>query len=429
MPDSELPTLLHGHTETALQLLMALLLGALVGLQRGWVVREQSPGSRVAGIRTHALIGLTGAVATMLATQVTIWILPVVLLVVAALAIVGYRVQAETTQNLSITGMVGLLLTFCFGALVMVGETITAAMAAVVTTLVLDNKKEIHEALRKLQENELDAAIKLLLISVVMLPLLPRQGIGPGQVINLYEIWWMVVLIASVSFMGYFAVRIAGPEKGLLFTSVFGGLSSSTATSLHFARLARRQPQSVSLLAAGILLACGTMFPRILLYGYLINPQLLIVLLAPLLVMMLALYVPAAVMLYRQRGTTVAHPALASNPLELRSAMMLGGLVVLILLVSEWLRESMGQQGMYLLAAVSGIMDIDAITLSLARLSLTSNLDVEAIAISIFIAANMNNLLKTLLAFGIGRAALGAQVGGAMLLAGGLGGLVLFGVR
>jgi uncharacterized membrane protein (DUF4010 family) len=115
--------------------------------------------------------------------------------------------------------------------------------------------------------------------------------------------------------------------------------------------------------------------------------------------------------------------------LELRSAMMLGGLVVIILLVSEWLRESMGDQGMYLLAAISGVTDIDAITLSLARLSLTEHLDTRTIALSIFIAANMNNLLKTLLAFGIGRTALGLKVGGPMLLAMLLGATVLLGLR
>ena len=153
------------------------------------------------------------------------------------------------------------------------------------------------------------------------------------------------------------------------------------------------------------------MFPRVLLYGYLINPALLSLLLWPMLLMMLALYLPAGFMLYRHRGVAVEHPALASNPLELRSAMILGALVVVILLLAEWLREGMGDQGMYLLAAVSGVTDIDAITLSLARLSLTDTFHTEAIVVGIFIAANMNNLFKTLLAFSIGKAALGIKVG------------------
>lgn len=415
--------LLNGdYSQVFFQLLIALLLGALVGIQRGWVVREQAPGSRIAGIRTHALTGLTGGIATLLAIKLTVWLLPLLLLVVAAMAITGYRVQAASTQNFSITGLIGLLLTFCFGALAMAGEMMIAAMAAVITTLILDNKQEIHNALRKLQEHELDAALKLLLISVVMLPLLPRQGIGPDGVINLYEIWWMVVLIASVSFIGYFAVRIAGPEKGLIFTGIFGGLSSSTALTLHFSRLARSAPESSSLLATGILLACGTMFPRVLLYGYLINPQLLPLLLWPMLAMMLLLYAPALLLLRRHRGERVTQPALASNPLELRSAIVLGGLVVLILLLAEWLQTGLGDQGMYLLAAVSGVTDIDAITLSLARLSLVSAFSNETIVTGIFIAANTNNLFKAVLAFSVGQTRLGIQVGTPMLfaLAGGL---------
>src|SRR5690606_19599850 len=171
MPETELTVLMNGHTETAMQLLVALLLGALVGLQRGWVVREQLPGTRVAGIRTHALTGLTGGIATLLAMQVTIWLLPVFLLIVAAMAIAGYRAQAISTQNFCITGMVGLLLTFCFGALAMAGETVTAAMAAVVTGGSMDNKEEIHDARGNRHLSELEAALKLLLISVVMLPL------------------------------------------------------------------------------------------------------------------------------------------------------------------------------------------------------------------------------------------------------------------
>ncbi len=410
--------LLNGdYSQVFFQLLIALLLGALVGLQRGWVVREQAPGSRIAGIRTHALTGLTGGIATLLAIKLTVWLLPLLLLVVAAMAITGYRVQAATTQNFSITGLIGLLLTFCFGALAMAGEMMIAAMAAVITTLILDNKQEIHSALRKLQEHELDAALKLLLISVVMLPLLPRQGIGPGGVINLYEIWWMVVLIACVSFVGYFAVRIAGPEKGLMFTALFGGLSSSTALTLHFSRLVRSSPASVSLLAAGILLSCGTMFPRVLLYAYLISPALLPLLLAPMLLMMALLYIPAILLLRQHQGESVSQPSLASNPLELRSAMVLGGLVVIILLLAEWLQHGFGDTGIYLLAAISGITDIDAITLSLSRLSLADTYSTDVIVMGIFIAANTNNVFKAILTISIGNKALGLRVAGPMLLA------------
>jgi uncharacterized membrane protein (DUF4010 family) len=436
MPDSHVSVFLNGQTETAFQLLVALLLGALIGLQRGWVTRQQPAGERVAGIRTHTLTGLFGGIAALLAAKLTVWLMPVMLLVIAAVAISGYRVQTSQTRNYSITGVIGLLLTFCFGAMATSGEAVLAAMAAVVTTIILDKKVEIHTALQKLQENELDAALKLLLISVVMLPLLPRHGIGPGGLLNLYEIWWMVVLIASISFIGYFSVRIAGPRKGLLFTSLFAGLSSSTALTLHFSRLARNSPASIPLLAAGIMIACGTMFPRILLYCLLVNPALTDILLVPILVMTLMLYIPALVISLRHQKTdapqpdaaqpdaaqpdaaqpNAAQPDLARNPLELQSALILGGLLVVIVLLSQWLSQTLGDTGIYLLAAISGISDVDAISLSLSRLSLADSLTVEVAATGILIAVTVNNIFKTLLTLMIGKPALAVRVALPMLL-------------
>lgn len=416
MPGTEYALFINGNTETAFQLLIALLLGALIGLQRGWVFREQEAGARVAGIRTHALTALAGGIATLLALKITFWFLPAMLLVVAAIAISGYRLQTSQTHNYSITGIVGLLLTFCFGAMTTAGEAVIAAMSAVVTTIILDNKKEIHGALRKLQEHELDAALKLLLISVVMLPLLPDEGLGPGGALNPYEIWWMVVLIASISFIGYFSVRIAGTKKGLLFTSLFAGLSSSTALTLHFSRLSRTSPANTPLLAAGILLACGTMFPRILLYCLLINPQLINILLLPVILMTLTLYLPAIIINIRYEKADISQPELAKNPLELQSALLLGGLLVIILLLAEWLKEELGNTGIYLLAAVSGITDVDAISLSLSRLSLADSLTAATAATGILIAVTVNNIFKAGLALVIGKGALGLRVGLPMLL-------------
>ncbi len=412
----DLSVFVNGHAQTAFQLFIALSLGALIGLQRGWVSREQEAGARVAGIRTHTLTALTGCISVLLSESISPWFLPAMLLVMAALAISGYRTYAANHQNVSINGVVGLLLTFCFGAMVAAGQTVIAAMAAVVTTIILDNKSEIHSALRKLRENELDAALQLLLISVVMLPLLPDKGFGPGGVINPYEIWWMVVLIASISFVGYFSVRILGERRGLLFTSLFAGLSSSTALTLHFSRLARSSPANAPLLAAGILLACGTMFPRILLYCLVINRELITLLWLPVLLMTLSLYLPAIVMNLRHTKTDVSHPDLAKNPLELRSALILGGLLVIILLLTEWLQQEMGSTGVYLLAAISGITDVDAISLSLSRMSLGDSLTLTVAATGILIAVTVNNLFKAGLAMVIGKPALGIRVGLAMLL-------------
>ncbi len=388
--------------QVIIQLAVALLLGALTGLQRGWATREQKSGERVAGMRTYALVGLLGGIAALLSLKVTAWVLPSTLLAVCIAAVIAYRARMLQMGNYSITGIIGLLLTFSFGALAVAVDITIAATAAVITTIILDNKNEIHSALNRLQEHELDAALKLLLISVVMLPLLPNEDIGLGGMLNPYKIWWMVVLIASISFAGYFAMRVGGTEKGILFTSLFAGLASSTALTLHFSRLARQTPQISALLSSGILLACGTMYLRILLYCAMITPTLLGYLVAPLLVMTLVLYFPALLIWRKYRnGTRVEQPTLNNNPLDLKSALLLGALLTVILLLASVLQQWLGNAGIYVLAAVSGITDVDAITLSLARMS-QSGLESRTVLIGIIIASSVNNLMKAGMAVSIG---------------------------
>ena len=393
---------LPGDASTMTGLGLALVLGLLVGIQRGWRDRDQSAGQRVAGVRTHALVGLLGGVCAVLVPMVGVVILPTAFVTLALIATLATLLRAYRVNDYSITGLIGLLLTFLVGALAILAPAAVAASVAVVTTIVLDNKQETHDLLRKLEERELDAALKLLLISVVVLPLLPNRGYGPGGLINPFEIWWMVVLIASISFLGYFAVRVGGTRRGLLFTSVFAGLTSSTALTLHFAHLSRRSPALSPLLAAGILLACGTMFPRILIYCLLINRALLPLLAVPILAMAAVLYGSALVIALRHRGdTSVEQPVLTQNPLELKSALFFGLLLLAILFLGSVLQQWLGKTGIYLLAASSGIADVDAITLSMARLT-KDGLALPTAVTAIVLATVVNNLIKTGMAMFIG---------------------------
>ena len=402
--------------QTTLNLAVALMLGAIIGLERGWDAREQKSGERIAGIRTFALVGLLGGISAVLAQEITEWAFPVLLVSVVAMAIVAYSERLEHIRNFSITGMVGMVLTFCFGAVAVAVDPVIATAAAVVTAIILDNKQEIHGWVNKLKEHELDAALKLLLISVVMLPLLPNEKMGPGGVLNPREIWWMVVMIASISFVGYFAIRVAGTRKGILFTSLFAGLSSSTALTLHFARQASKTPQLNAQFATGILIACGTMFPRILVYCLVINPDLLPSLIWPVLVMTALLYGPA-LFIWRKndRELQVSQPTLNQNPLDLTSALVFGALLTAILLMGEFLGNWLGDAGIYFLAATSGIADVDAITLSLTRMS-NNSLAMGTAVIGIVIAAATNNLVKSALAGFVGNRQIGLLVGGPMVL-------------
>ena len=401
---------------TTINLAIALLLGAIIGLERGWDARKQKVGERIAGIRTFALVGLLGGIAAVLAELITVWVLPVLLLSVVAIGIVAYSERLDYIRNFSITGLIGLILTFCYGVIAVAADPVIAVAAAVVTAVILDNKEEIHGLVYRLKAHELDAALKLLVISVVMLPLLPDQKMGPGEVINPREIWWMVVMIASISFIGYFAMRVAGPRRGVLYTSLFAGLSSSTALTLHYAKEAANNPEYRPLFSAGILLACGTMFPRILVYCWVINADLLPLLALPIIVMTLLLYGPALIIWRRHvQKPSISQPSLNQNPLDLSAALIFGLLLVAILLLAEFLKSTFGDMGIYLLAATSGIADIDAITLSLTRMT-NNSLMMETAVIGIVLAAAVNNLVKTGITWVIGKHQAGLLVGIPMLI-------------
>lgn len=323
--------------------------------------------------------------------------------------------------------MVSLIVTYVLGTLAVSGEAVLAAAAAVITAMVLDNKKELHQALQKLQEYELDAALRLLLISIVLLPLLPNQSFGPWNALNPYEIWWMVVLIASISFVGYFAIKIGGTKRGILFTSVFAGLSSSTALTLQFSHLSRKQSNISPLLASGILLSCGTMFPRLLIVLSVINPQLVLLLWPIVLTMMLALYVPAWWIWRTSDAVTVDQLNQQTNPLALQSALFFGVILAVIMLLSHALSDWFGSTGTLILSALSGITDVDAISLALGRQS-TQHLSVTTAALGIIIAASVNTIVKMGMVVTIGDKQLWKRVAPVMISCVGVGGLMFFAV-
>jgi uncharacterized membrane protein (DUF4010 family) len=401
-------------------LFIALLLGAIVGTQRGWVMRNSLEGSRVAGIRTFSLVGLLGGLIAILADIYSPDLLGFALVALVVLACIAFVIQQKKSDDISITGVVSLIITFVLGSLAVSGEAVLAAAAAVITAVVLDNKKELHQALQRLQEYELDAALRLLLISIVLLPLLPNQTYGPWGALNPYEIWWMVVLIASISFVGYFAIKIGGTKRGILFTSVFAGLSSSTALTLQFSHLSREQPPMSPLLESGILVSCGTMFPRLLVVLSVINPQLIPRLSPIVLTMMITLYLPAWWIWRTCKDDTVEPTNKQSNPLALQSALFFGAVLAMIMLLSHALSDWFGSAGILILSAVSGMTDVDAISLTLGRQS-TVSLDMDIAVFGILIAASVNTLVKMGLVITIGDKTLGYRIAPVMMLS------VLFG--
>ncbi len=393
-----------------LVLAISLAIGLLIGVERGWKEREVAEGKRIAGVRTFGLLGLLGGALGLLSEQLGPLLLGLAFIAVAGVLVVSYLANLRHTEDIGITTLVAALLTFVLGSVAALGEPAVAAAFAVLTTLLLSFKPVLHRWLRALQAEELHAGLELLLISVVLLPVLPNRGFGPWQALNPYQIWWMVVLIAGISFLGYFIIKIAGPRKGTVLTGLSAGLVSSTALTLHFARLARPRPQSAPLLATGILIACGTMFPRMLLVATIVEPALFQPLLGPALVMAGLIYGSALLYWRRTAGSREPTSVPVENPLELRAAVGFGMLLALVMLAGEGLKLWLGDAGVLMLSAASGVADVDAITLSLARMA-RGDLSLQTAATGVVIAAAVNGLVKAGIAAVIGGRGLGWRVG------------------
>lgn len=406
-----------------LRLGLALAIGLLIGLERGWVKRALPEGGRLAGIRTFGLVGLLGGLWALLGQQLGPMLMGVAFVSLAIVLIVGHIQDVRQDRDIGITTVVAALVTFALGALAVQGYPAVAAAGAVVTTALLSLKPLLHTWLRRLEPVQLFAGIKLLLISVVVLPVLPNRGFGPWQALNPWEIWWMVVLIAGISFAGYVAMKTVGARKGILLTGLFGGLVSSTVTTINLCRLAPNThlPNAI---AAGVVLAAATMFPRMLLEVAVVNLDLLPRLALPLLAMTAAAGI-AALWIGRHRRDDRETELPLQNPFELLPALKFGLFLAAIMLLAEALRLWLGDEGLYLLAAASGLADVDAITLSLSRVA-RGEVDRNVIVGAILLAAMVNTLVKGGLAVAIGGRTIAWRVVPAFALTLAAGGLTLY---
>lgn len=377
-----------------IRLTVALAVGLLIGAERGWENRKLAEGMRAAGIRTFGLVSLFGGLCVQLEEAAGDWVTAAGFVALAGLAWLAYRQKLEQKTDLSATSGVALLTAYGLGALAGAGELEVAGAAAVVVTVLLGSKPELHGLLEKADRSEIAAVLKLLLISVVLLPILPDQGYGPWNALNPYKIWWMVVLIAGLSFCGYLAVRALGSEKGVLLTALLGGLASSTAVALNLARLGRKRKQGQRLLAAGVLLASGTMFARMLVVAAVIDPQVALRLGPALLAALAGCYAVAFAAWRGAKPQEGDDSLLPPNPFEFWVAVQFGALLAAILFLSQALRAWLGSAGLYLLALVSGLADVDAITLSYSSLAGEGGTTIAIAGLGMMIAAASNSLVK-----------------------------------
>jgi uncharacterized membrane protein (DUF4010 family) len=400
-------------------LAIALALGLLIGSERGWQYRSQKNGEGIAGIRTFSLLALQGgiiATACRGLPALHAWIICSVVFVPTALLVAStYRESVRTRNDAGMTTELAALMTYWLGALPAFGLALPAAATAVVVALVLHIKDTLHHWLQVLHESELVGTLQFLLASIVLLPLLPNVGFGPWKAFNPYQLWWMVVLISGLSLVGYFAIRIVGPRKGVLATSVAGGLVSSTAVTLNLSRL-HTSVRHTGVIAAGILLSCAIMFARILVVTAVINPHLLYLLLWPMLAGFLSLIIAAIISYRDRRDGHTSEPPPIRNPFELVPALQFALLLAAVMIGAEALQAWFGNVGLYLLSVLTGLADVDAIVLSLASKGGPASADTVVIT-AIALAAATNTLMKSLYCWFIAGPVLGKVIMRASLVA------------
>ncbi len=409
------------------RLAVALAIGLLIGIERGWQQRKEAEGERAVGLRTHALAGLLGGAWGAIARGTGDW--GVVALGLAFMtfagAIVVFRLrQVEHDKTYGATTVVAAMIAFALGAMAVLGDQTVAAAAGVATAILLALKAALHTWLQRLTWEELRAGLILLAMTVILLPVLPDREIAAWFPINPREVWLLTILIAGLSFAGYLAIRIAGPQLGVLLSGIAGGLVSSTATTLNMARLAHRHVERTKLFAAAIMLSSAVMMLRVIFLVGVINASLLQLIAPPLLLAVLAQGVLAGYLGNWARDTeTVDQPLTLKNPFDLGVVLAFGALLAIIMVLTKLLASWAGAGGAMALAAISGTFDVDAISLSLARL-VPGGLDASTAVYAILVAVVANSLTKIALAWTTGGTALGKLFAGgvaAAFLAGGIG--------
>jgi len=338
---------------------ISLAIGMLIGLER-----ERTPTAK-AGLRTFTLVALFGTLAALLSEQTdTAWVLAGGLLVVGGMMVAAYARAPDLGDDPGTTTVAAIVLCYGLGAIVWYGYHQLAVMLAIVSTVLLYFKTELHGITRSLTRRDLISFLQFAVLSLVILPLLPNQDYGPYRALNPYQIWWMVVLISGVSLAGYAALRIAGQRYGAPLMGLLGGLVSSTATTLVFARHARANAALIPVAVVVILLTNLVVLVRLGVIAAVVSPHLLPALL-PVLGSGLIVGLLGTVLLWRGlRGDDELPDLELNNPTEIRTALGFGLLYAVVLFAAAWLSDYAGSQGLYAVALASGLTDVDPITLS-----------------------------------------------------------------
>ena len=389
---------------TSLAYLTSLAIGLLIGLER-----ERHREAK-AGVRTFALMALVGTLCAMLAEQAgSPWILVVALAVSVGGVMNAYRVDPHVTPDAGTTTVVAAALTFCLGAALWYGNREIVIAVAVVATMLLHYKSQLESFSVELTAKDVESVLLFAVLSLVILPVVPNEGFGPYGAMNPYHLWLMVVLISAVSLAGYVAWRLLGGRGPVLLLGALGGLVSSTATTLVYARGARGREELTGTAATVILLANLVVLVRLSVLAVAVEPRILPLML-PVMGAGLLAALPMAWLTWRRHAESrgMESPEL-TNPTDLPVAIGFGLAYAAILMAAAWLNDLVGVRGVYAVAMVSGLTDVDAISLSSFRLLGEERIAAEAAVTTIVVALCSNIAVKATIVFVAGGAALGRR--------------------
>ena len=385
---------------------IAILIGALIGIERE---KRRETEETIGGIRTFILLAILGAVGGFLSQQFdTVWPLVVIVALGALIVVAGFLIDADERKGQIglITELAAIVVTVLAG-LVTLGQPELAVCLGIVVAALLAYKKPLHGLIDKIGWDDLFAGLRLLIASFIVLPLLPDQTIDPWDALNPRKLWLLVIMISGLSMIGYVATRWLGSGRGTVVTGLTGGLVSSTAATLAFSRQSKESDgaQAAQMLAIGTLIAWAVMFFRVMVISFAVYPALLRDLAVPMTAMGLACLAAAGVLLWRRRfDATRSKPGeiTVSTPFTLTQAAKFGLLFAVVLLVVKIVGDLDLPGGLYVVAALAGLTDVDAISLSMAQHARGGAVLVATIAI--VIAALANTAVKAGMAASIGSA-------------------------
>ena len=381
---------------------VAAAIGLLLGFERGWQEREAQDGSRTAGIRTLGLSSLLGGVLAISIETYGTLLVSTGLLVLALVVLLSRFIDSHQREGVGVTTEVAVLLAYALGVQAVVGKTVVVVAVAVATVVLLAVKKPLHSWVRRITWIEVRAALIVLTMTFIVLPLLPNRTIDSWSVFNPRLLWSMTVIVAAVSYAGYAIIKIMGPARGIAIAGLAGGLASSTAVTFRFSSMARQEPENLLRYAVGILLASAVMLPRMIFICFIISPALLKEIAVPLGVA--SLFVVVAALLLQRSLHKVLEPATylpLRNPFELLEVLRFGTVLTVVLVFSQLVGRLENPDLLLLFSFLAGFGNVDAVVVSLSEMAGTI-VGTQVAVLGIAVAAVANTLFKIIIAWWVG---------------------------